>query len=143
MISRNQEQEKIMFSIYQYLFYERMNNSDLKEIMENVFEWPYEEIPLFSKEVCVKTLVHKNELDEEISNNLEKWTLDRINLVSHAILLFAIGEFRYTSEINKAEIINIAVSLSKKYSDAKDYKFINAILEKILWVNCQLSMYQL
>ena len=33
-----------MFSIYQYLFYERMNSEDLKEIMENVFELPYDEI---------------------------------------------------------------------------------------------------
>ncbi|MDD7735209.1 MAG: transcription antitermination protein NusB [Bacilli bacterium] len=132
MISRNQEQEKIMFSIYQYLFYERMNSEDLKEIMENVFELPYDEIPLFSKEVCVKTLVHQNDFDEVISVNLNKWTLDRINLVSHAILLMSMGEIRFTDEISKAEIINIAVNLSKKYSDANDYKFINAILEKIL-----------
>ncbi len=132
MISRNQEQEKIMFSIYQYLFYERMNSEDLKEIMENVFELPYDEIPLFSKEVCVKTLVHQNDFDEVISVNLNKWTLNRINLVSHAILLMSMGEIRFTDEISKAEIINIAVNLSKKYSDANDYKFINAILEKIL-----------
>ena len=132
MISRNQEQEKIMFSIYQYLFYERMNSEDLKEIMENVFELPYDEIPLFSKEVCVKTLVHQNDFDEVISVNLNKWTLDRINLVSHAILLMSMGEIRFTDEISKAEIINIAVNLSKKYTDANDYKFINAILEKIL-----------
>lgn len=132
MISRNQEQEKIMFSIYQYLFYERMNSEDLKEIMENVFELPYDEIPLFSKEVCVKTLVHQNDFDEVISVNLNKWTLDRINLISHAILLMSMGEIRFTDEISKAEIINIAVNLSKKYSDANDYKFINAILEKIL-----------
>ena len=107
MISRNQEQEKIMFSIYQYLFYERMNSEDLKEIMENVFELPYDEIPLFSKEVCVKTLVHQNDFDEVISVNLNKWTLDRINLVSHAILLMSMGEIRFTDEISKAAAHNM------------------------------------
>ena len=53
MLSRNQEQEKIMLAIYQYLFYKRMNQEDLVQILENVFEVPYNEVPLFSKEVCV------------------------------------------------------------------------------------------
>lgn len=131
-MSRNQEQEKLMLSIYQYLFYQRMNQEDLVKILEDVFEQPYQEIPLFAKETAVKTLLHQKEIDDEISANLVKWTLNRINLIAHAILLMAIGEFRYTNETNKAEIINISVEFAKKYLDDKDYKFINAILDKIL-----------
>ena len=133
MFSRNQEQEKIMLVIYQYLFYKRMNQEDLVQILENVFELPYNDIPLFSKEVCVKTLLNQDVIDDEISKNLVKWTLNRLNLVSHALLLFAIGEYRYANkEIEKAEIINISVELAKKYLDDNEYKFINAILDKIL-----------
>lgn len=132
MLTRNQEQEKIMLSIYQYLFYQRMKNEDIVDILSNVYELPYDEVPLFSKEVCVKTLLHQEEIDQIISSNLIKWTIDRINLVAHAILLFAIGEYKYTNEISKAEIINVAVELAKKYLDDKDYKFINAILDKVL-----------
>ena len=54
MLSRNQEQEKIMLAIYQYLFYKRMNQEDLVQILENVFEVPYNEVPLFSKEVSLQ-----------------------------------------------------------------------------------------
>lgn len=132
MLTRNQEQEKVMLAIYQYLFYQRMNQEDLMEILANVFEMPYEEVSIFAKEVAVKTLLHQEEIDQLISDNLVKWTLDRINLVAHAILLFAIGEYRYTEECNKAEIINIAVELAKKYLDDKDYRYINAILDKVL-----------
>ena len=132
MLTRNQEQEKIMLSIYQYLFYQRMNKEDIVDILSNVYNLPYDEVPLFSKEVCVKTLLHQEEIDQIISNNLVKWTLDRINLVAHSILLFSIGEFKYTNEISKPEIINVAVELAKKYLDDKDYKFINAILDKVL-----------
>ena len=132
MLTRNQEQEKIMLSIYKYLFYQRMKNEDIVDILSNVYELPYDEVPLFSKEVWVKTLLHQEEIDQIISSNLFKWTIDRINLVAHAILLFAIGEYKYTNEISKAELINVAVELAKKYLDDKDYKFINAILDKVL-----------
>lgn len=132
MLTRNQEQEKIMLSIYQYLFYQRMNQEDLVRILEDVFELPYDEISLFAKEVAVKTLLNQKDIDDEISNHLIKWTLNRINIIAHAILLMAIGEYRYTKECNKAEIINIAIEFAKKYLDDNDYKFINAILDKIL-----------
>lgn len=132
MLTRNQEQEKVMFAIYQYLFYKRMNLEDLQQELENVYELPYEEISLFAKEVSVKSLIHQEEIDQLISNNLNKWTIDRINLVAHAILLMSIGEVKYTSECNKAEMINVAVTLAKKYLDDKEYKFINAILDKVL-----------
>lgn len=132
MLSRNQEQEKIMFAIYQDLFYQRSNSANIVTELENVFNLPYEEVPLFSKEVCVKTLINQEEIDEEISKNLNKWTLNRINLVAHAILLFSIGEYRNTDSCNKSEIINVAVNLAKKYLDDNDYKFINAILDKVL-----------
>jgi hypothetical protein len=36
MLTRNQEQEKIMLSIYQYLFYQRMKNEDIVDIKYNV-----------------------------------------------------------------------------------------------------------
>ena len=132
MLSRNKEQEKILFVVYQYLFYQRMNRDDLVGVMEDVFEMPYDEISLFSKEVCVKTLRHQKEIDEVIAAHLRKWTLERINLVAHAILLFAIGEYRYTDACNKAEMIDIAVQLAKKYLDDNDYKYIHAILDKVL-----------
>ena len=67
MLTRNQEQEKIMLSIYQYLFYQRMKNEDIVDILSNVYELPYDEVPLFSKEVCVKTLLHQEEIDQIIS----------------------------------------------------------------------------
>lgn len=133
MLSRNQEQEKIMLTVYQYLFYQRMKSEDVVTELENVFDIPYDEISVFAREVVVKTLLHQEEIDLIISENLVKWTIDRINLVAHAILLFAIGEYKYTQECNKAEIINIAVNLAKKYLDDKDYKFINALLDKVLW----------
>ena len=35
-------------------------------------------------------------------------------------------------KIEKSALINVAVTLAKKYLDEKDYKFINAVLDKVL-----------
>lgn len=134
MLSRNQEQEKMMQVIYQYLFYERNNEEyDIKELIESAFEMDYSDVNVYPKECVVKTLINKDSIDELISNNLsEKLKISRINLVAHAILLLAIGEVKYVGEINKSSMINVAVELAKKYLDDGEYRFVNAILDKVL-----------
>ena len=134
MLSRNQEQEKMMQVIYQYLFYERNNEEyDIKELIESAFDMDYSEVNVYPKECVVKTLINRDEIDQVISENLsEKLKLSRINLVAHAILLFSIGEVKYVGEINKSSMINVAVELAKKYLDDGEYRFINAILDKVL-----------
>ena len=55
MLSRSQEQEKIMFVLYQCLFYERLNNNqlDLQEMIEETFETQYDEVSVFAKETMM------------------------------------------------------------------------------------------
>lgn len=134
MLSRNQEQEKMMHVIYSVLFYERNNEEyDIKSLIEGAFEDEYQNVDVYPKECIVKTLLNKDIIDEKISSNLsEKLKLSRINLVAHAILLLAIGEVNYVKEINKSSMINVAVELAKKYLDDGEYRFINAVLDKIL-----------
>ena len=141
MISRNQEQEICMKSIFAY----RMQKScglepDLLLLMQGVLENEKErnpsitadEVTLFIKEVVVKTLMHEEELLDLISKNLVQWTLPRINRVLISILLFSLGEATYLDDAPKAPIIDVAISLAKRYGDAKDYSFINAILDKLI-----------
>ena len=53
--------------------------------------------------------------------------------MAHAIFLLALSEYKYVEEeIEKSALINVAVTLAKKYLDEKDYKFINAVLDKVL-----------
>ena len=134
MLSRNQSQEKMMSCIYLYLFNQKNGNElDVKETLTSTFEMDYDEIDIYSKEVVIKSLLHQEEIDKSIEENLsDKLKLNRINIVAHAILVLAIGQYKYVNEITKGEMINVAVELAKKYLDDNEYKFINAILDKIL-----------
>lgn len=133
MLSRNQEQEKIMFIIYEVLFFNRMKSPfDIVEITENTMEENYEDVSTFVKEVTVKCLLSYEEIYNMILPNCTTWKMERINLIVIAILMLAITEYKFVGGVEKSIIINVAVKLAHKYADEKDYKFVNALLDKVL-----------
>lgn len=134
MVTRNQEHELIMISIYDALIYTEMDESfSLEDVLEGVYMLPYEEIPYFSREIIIKSLSHINEIKAIFQNNMPKWKFDRLNAVERAILLMSYTHEHYSEEkTEKSIIIDRAVRLSKKYLDKDDYKFVNAILDKTL-----------
>ena len=133
MLSRNQEQEKIMFIIYEVLFFNRMKSPfDIVEITANTMDENYENVSTFVKEVTVKCLLNYEEIYNIILPNCNTWKMERINLIVIAILMLAITEYKYVGGIEKSIIINVAIKLAHKYADEKDYKFVNALLDKVL-----------
>ena len=67
----------------------------------------------------------------EIANKyLANWNIDRLSKVDKAILSIGIYELLYT-ETPSVVAINEAIELSKKYSDEKVTKMLNATLDKI------------
>lgn len=133
MLSRNQEQEKTMFIIYEVLFFNRMKSPfDIVEITENTMDENYENVSTFVKEVTVKCLLNYEEIYNIILPNCNTWKMERINLIVIAILMLAITEYKYVGGIEKSIIINVAIKLAHKYADEKDYKFVNALLDKVL-----------
>ncbi len=131
-LSRNKEHELAMISIYDALTYSAMNEEfSLEDIMANVFDMPYEEIPLFSKTLIIKTLAHINEIKPIFQEKMPKWNFDRLNLLEQAILLMSYTHAK-EEKGDKHVIIDVAIRLAKKYLDKDDYKFVNAVLDNIL-----------
>ena len=131
-LSRNQEHELVMTCIYDALTYSNMGQEfDLKEIFESVFGVDYDDISLFVKETVIKSLSHVNEIKQIFQNNMPNWSFDRLNVVEQAILLMSYTH-KQNENSDKRIIIDIAIRLAKKYLDKDDYKFVNAILDKVL-----------
>ena len=132
-LSRNQLQELSMNIIYDYLTYISLGKEfNPEEEISKVFDLPYEECDDYVKSVCLASILHINEEIEAISKHLTKWKFDRLNRVAQAILLLSYSNFYYVGDVNKSVVINVAVKLSKKYLDQDDYKYINAVLDKVL-----------
>lgn len=80
---------------------------------------------------AVDTILKKKEEIYNLANRyLDSWPMDRLNKVDQAILSLGIYELKYT-ETPPVVAINEALELSKKYSDEKVTKMINAVLDEI------------
>jgi transcription termination factor NusB len=94
---------------------------------------PYADCPYFTKAVLIAALKNLNGEIEAYNARMNKWTFDRLNRVEQALLLLSYSQYFYVEpDVDKAAVINVAVILAKKYLEATDYKFVNAILDKVL-----------
>lgn len=132
--SRNSNQEKAMTIIYQSLIYDKANiNYDITEIISDVLETnSFSESDFFVREVVIKALLHKEEIISVIEPNLVRFKFSRLNLVAQAILLLSYAHYYYVKDVAKSIVIDVAIKLAKKYLDDGDYRYINAVLDKVL-----------
>ena len=81
------------------------------------------------------SLKNQEIITDYISKFLINWNFSRLNTTIQAILITSVAEYFIEGlDTDKAVIINNAVKFAKKFGDGgeKDYKFVNAILDKCL-----------
>lgn len=125
------------------------NRSELREISMKVLYQKYIlentstsfDIPSLIKEQLEIENDFVNNLVNGVINNQDKissiankylmdWNIDRLSKVDKAILSIGIYELIYT-DTPRVVAINEAIELSKKYSDEKVTKMLNATLDKV------------
>ncbi len=135
-ITRNKAQELIVQLMYSFLILEETNVPiNFVEAIEDACKLPYEDCDLYLKEVLIKSLKNQKKITDYISKFLINWNFSRLNTTIQAILITSVTEYFIPDlDTEKAVIINNAVKFSKKFGDGgeKDYKFVNAILDKSL-----------
>ena len=131
--SRTQTREKAMFAIYDTLMYENgVMEYEPRDVLERVFSCAYDDIDIMAREIYIKAILNEDEIISLIEPKLKNWEFKRLNLISQAILLAAISEANYAKISDKKIVINAAVKMAKKYLDSSDFKYINAVLDKVI-----------
>ncbi len=104
----------------------------LEEIQENTFqnENVTDGIKKFAAELADGTLEHLLEIDNILAKLATHWKIERMAVIDRNILRIALFELEYQLETPTNVIINEAIEIAKKYSDADSYRFINGILDK-------------
>ncbi len=126
-LTRTEAREKIMIILYQIDFYLKDNISyDVNDVIKENLEMDNK----YVNDIVYGVLDNLEKLDNTISKYLGNWDLDRLGKTDKAILRLATYEILYY-DTPKVVAINEAVELSKKYSDDKIVKLINAVLDKI------------
>lgn len=126
-LNRTEAREKIMVILYQIDFYIKENMSyDIGTVIKENLEIDNK----FVRDVVYGVFDNIENIDKVISKYLDNWDLDRLGKTDKAILRLGTYEMLYY-DTPKVVVINEAVELSKKYSDDKIVKLINAVLDKI------------
>ena len=126
-LTRTEMSEKIMIILYQIDFYIKDNISfDVDSVIKENLEMDNK----YVNDVVNGVLENLEAIDNTISKYLGNWDLDRLGKTDKAILRLGTYEILYY-DTPKVVAINEAIELSKKYSDDKIVKLINAVLDKI------------
>lgn len=127
MKNRSELREIAMKALYQVYIYENTKTEySVKAIIKELLEVENE----FVNELVNGVIAKQEEISALANKYLVEWDIDRLSKVDKAIISIGIYELKYT-ETPSVVSINEAIELSKKYSDEKVTKMINATLDKI------------
>ena len=125
--TRSELRENIMTILYQINVY-RSENMEYE--LESVLEENKANEDKFILEIVNGVLSHESELDELINKYMKDWTISRLGNIDKAIFRMSTYELLYTNTPHVVSI-NEGIELSKKYSDEKVTKMLNAVLDNI------------
>ena len=128
MKSRSELREKIMIILYQIDINKSQHiNFNVEEIISDNLDIDNE----FVRDTVYGVITYEDEIIKIANKYLKDWDINRIDKTGAAILKMAIYELKYT-DTPHIVVINEAVELAKKYSDASVRKIINAVLDKMI-----------
>ena len=113
----------------QALFQIDVSNTESTLAIEHVLEG--ETSDDYLNQLVVGVVEQKEEIDALISENLEKWSLDRLATVDRNLLRMAAFELKFSQDIPDNVILDEAIEIAKIYGDDQSSKFINGVLSKI------------
>ncbi len=127
MKNRSELREIAMKVLYQVYIYQNSNTTyDIDSLIKEQLEVEND----FVNSLVNNIIKNQNKISNMANKYLQDWNIERLSKVDKAILSIGIYELLYT-DTPSVVAINEAVELSKKYSDEKVVKMINATLDKI------------
>lgn len=128
-MSRRTERQKAVELLYEMT----MQKEDEAVFVREYFEkYSIESEKAKYVEKLLKTYFeHKADVNTVISENIQRWKIERLGKIDASILRLATTEMLYFEDVPAAVSINEAVELAKIFSEEKGFKFINKVLRNI------------
>jgi transcription antitermination protein NusB len=125
-MKRRMAREKALQALFQIDMSDINPKEAIEHALEDVPSDPYLEKLVFG------VLEHQEEIDQLITAQLEKWSLERLANVDRSVLRIAIFEMKYCSEeVPVNVILDEAIEIAKLYGDDQSSRFINGVLANI------------
>jgi transcription antitermination protein NusB len=85
-----------------------------------------------ARDLFLKTMEKRADLDQIIRSVLDNWELERVSLVDRNILRFALAEVLYFPDVPSKVIIDEAIEVAHRYSSEDAGRFVNGLLDKLV-----------
>ena len=128
-MTRSEAREQAFILVFEKIFNPELSVTDMKEIAEDSELFILDG---FAEKLFSVVCENVQKLDEIISANLRKWTINRIPKVSLALLRLSIAEILFFEDVPDSVCANEAVELAKKYAGEEDSAFINGVLGSVI-----------
>ena len=83
------------------------------------------------KELVENVLHHQVEIDQLLSNTIENFQPERVDLVDRSILQLAVYEINYCDDIPRSVSINEAIEIAKRFGTTESSRFVNGVLDSL------------
>jgi N utilization substance protein B len=114
----------------QALFQIDVSNTDPASAIEHVLEG--ESGDDYLTRLVLGVVEQKEEIDQLIKENLEKWSIDRLATVDRNLIRIAVFELKFNdNEVPENVILDEAIEIAKIYGDDQSSRFINGLLSKV------------
>jgi N utilization substance protein B len=113
--------------LFEQNFNPKNDDDAILELTVESFEraWP------MAKDLFAGAAASLEELDRDIDEAANNWSLDRMSQVDLALLRLAYYEMRYRSDIPIKVSLNEALEIAKSFGEQDSIAFINGVLDKL------------
>lgn len=128
-MSRRNERQKAVELLYEMV----MQKEDESKYIDEYFEKysSNRESAQYAAKLLETYCENKEEVNNTISENLQRWKMERLGKIDISIIRIATTEMLFFDDVPDAVSINEAVELAKLFSEEKAFKFINKVLRNI------------
>ena len=130
-MGKRQKRSEARIEAFKLIFQLDVNNEEPDFLFEHMLEENPKSLDNidYIKSAVLGVLSKKDEIDEDIKNNLIKgWKIERITKVSLAVLRLAIFEIKYIEDVPTNVAINEAIEIEKKFDNPDNSAFVNGVL---------------
>ena len=127
-VTRSELRERIMTILYQINIYRK---DKMEYDVESVIKENDKEGNKFVSDMVHGVLSEEDVLNKVLNKYLKDWPIERLGNIDQAIFRLSAYELLFTNTPHIVSI-NEGIELSKKYSDEKVTKMLNAVLDEIL-----------
>lgn len=85
----------------------------------------------YSTQIAVGVAEHLTELDDQLDEVAEDWSVARMAGIDRSILRMGLWELLHSPDVPTTAVVSEAVALANEYSTERSAPFINGILVKL------------